>query len=126
MKPTTQRFFAELKKAKGKTNLKANKVQLGLIDDIQAQLAGIHWDESLNKVYGLFFEATQEGKFVLDNTNAELDDISNKIDDLVSTLDELGMDSDSLLEPIWQEYGRIDEQVEGLKDDMNSGVLSGI
>ena len=126
MKPTTQKFFAELKKAKGKTNLKANKVQLGAIDDIHSKFDSLRWDDGLGETYDKFLSAANFGEALINETQAELDGLLENLNFLEGALSELGVDYDNLTADAWQQYNRISVQVEGLRDDMNSGVLSGI
>jgi hypothetical protein len=104
---------------------KVNKVELGAIDDIHDKLDNINWSDGLSETYDLFDKATAFGATLINTTEAQLDEIERNLDFLESALEELGIDSETHTAEAREDYERIRIQIEGLKDDMNSGVLSG-
>ena len=104
---------------------KVNKVNLGAIDDIHTKFDGLRWDDGLGETYAKFLSAADFGHDLVIETESKLEEILDNLNFLEGALSELGVDYDTLTADAWQEYNRISQQVEGLKDDMNSGVLSG-
>tara|TARA_R110000744_G_scaffold178174_3_gene297125 strand:- start:4527 stop:4910 length:384 start_codon:yes stop_codon:yes gene_type:complete len=127
MKPSKKKFFAELKKSKAnKTDLKSHKVQLGAIDDIYDKLDNIDWDNNLNEVYSKFDKATAFAGTVVNTTQTQIDEINRNLFFLEDALDELGIDGAEFVADGFAYHDRISDQLAGLKDDLKSGVLSGI
>ena len=128
MKPTTQKFFAELKKAKGKTNLKtnlkANKVQLGAIDDIWRDIDDLGWDNKLQAVYDKYEVARNYADEIIVEGTFEYETIKANLDFVENALNELGIDLPSSFAETQTEVEKIGNQLEGLKDDVSSGVLA--
>ena len=104
---------------------KIEKIELGAIDDIHDKLDSINWSDGLSETYSLFDKATSFGATLINTTEAQLDEIERNLDFLEGALEELGIDSETHTAEARQDYERIRTQIEGLKDDMNSGVLSG-
>tara|TARA_R110000823_G_C15629357_1_gene468514 strand:- start:97 stop:465 length:369 start_codon:yes stop_codon:yes gene_type:complete len=119
-----EKFFAELKKAKGRTNLKANKVQLGAIDDIWKAIYEMDWDGNLQKVYDKYEVARNYADEVIIDATYEYENIKENLDFVENSLNELGIDLPSSFAETQKEVEKIGNQLEGLKDDINSGVLA--
>tara|TARA_R110002073_G_scaffold28407_1_gene90168 strand:- start:1280 stop:1717 length:438 start_codon:yes stop_codon:yes gene_type:complete len=93
MKPTKQNFFAELKKAKSKTNLKSHKVHLAVNDDasqIMDELGVFRQDvggvfQEANNVY----DAAAEVRGMYGDLKKKGDEMLNRYYSLVSEADTL-------------------------------------
>ena len=124
MKPTKEKFFAELKKAKGKTNLKAQKIELGAIQEMQDALNEMDWDNRLDSVYEKYEDARNHAVEILGNAQAEIAEINSRTSSAFNTLIDLGLDETQEFIDLQNEANRIKEQVLGLSQDLGSGVLA--
>ena len=91
MKPTKQKFFAELNKAKSKTSLKSQKIELGAIDEIQDILNEMDWDNKLDSVYETYREAHDFSVGILGNAQNEIAAAYARLDSAMNTLRDLGL-----------------------------------
>ena len=123
MKPTKQKFFAELNKAKSKTSLKSQKIELGAIDEIQDILNEMDWDNKLDSVYETYREAHDFSVGILGNAQNEIAAAYARLDSAMNTLRDLGLGEVQEVVDLQNEANRIQRQVDGLADDISSGVL---
>ena len=103
MKPTTKKFFAELKKAKGKTNLrKAKKYNFARLQQLIPEMDALEQKvkDVLDGEFDTAFEnlktAQRNLKTVLDEAQNESTTLADEVYDIRGKLDELGVASDEL------------------------------
>ena len=123
MKPTKEKFLAELNKAKSKTSLKSQKIELGAIDEIQDILNEMDWDNKLDSVYETYREAHDFSVGILGNAQNEIAAAYARLDSAMNTLRDLGLGEVQEVVDLQNEANRIQRQVDGLADDISSGVL---
>jgi len=130
MKPTTEQILSALNKLvkENKTELKAEKVELGLVDDLKRSLNSLAADsqimlESYDKTRKLFFDiegAAKKAKGQIDTNQQVFKSSNTKIDlaeKLLSKIDtavkELGLNVKDI-----KEYAEVERGVKLNKDDI--------
>tara|TARA_R110000787_G_scaffold12678_3_gene40735 strand:+ start:956 stop:1351 length:396 start_codon:yes stop_codon:yes gene_type:complete len=111
-------------KGRTKANLKAQKIHLGLIDDIWTKIDNLNWDSKLDSVYTKYNEARDFADNIVDEANTTHEEIRTQLDFLEGALNDLGVENMPSLDEGINESDRIGRQIQGLIDDLNSGVLA--
>ena len=111
-------------KGRTKANLKAQKIHLGLIDDIWTKIDNLNWDSKLDSVYTKYNEARDFADNIVDEATTEYGEIRTQLDFLEGALNDLGVENMPSLDEGINESDRIGRQIQGLIDDLNSGVLA--
>jgi|TARA_R110000765_G_scaffold126491_4_gene224299 hypothetical protein len=125
MKTTREKFLKEVSTLKARTNLsKAKKYHFGLIDDINDKISNIGWDDKLDAVYTKYEEARDFADKVVYDSTIEWEGINEQIAFLENALDELGVEPMGSVADAVNEADRIGTQIDGLVDDLSSGVLA--
>jgi hypothetical protein len=120
-----EKFLKEVNRLKGtKTNLKAHKVHLGLIDDIWGKIDSLDWDNKLDSVYTKYQEARSFADGIVSEATSEYEGIRTQLDFLENALEELGVPPMASVDEGINEADKIERQIGGLIDDLNSGVLA--
>ena len=118
-----EKFFEAVNKRRGKTNLKANKVQLGAIDDIYDGIDRMDWDNKLQSVYDIYREANDFAESIKNNAYSEYETLESNMSFLENALKDLGVEPMTSVIDGRNELDRIKTQIDGLEDDISSGVL---
>jgi len=119
-----EKFLQEVNRLKvTNTNLKAHKITLGSIDDILDSIDRMDWDNKLQSVYDIYSEAYDYSESVKNTASAEYDSIDARLRSVENTLEELGLEPTGDLLEAQNEMDKIQTQINGLTDDLNSGVL---
>ena len=122
MKPITRKILTELSENNPKNNPK--KYQFGLIDDINDKIENIDWDNKLESVYKKYEEARDFADKVVNDSAIEWEGVNEQIAFLEDALDELGVEPMDSIATAVNEADRIGRQIDGLVDDLSSGVLA--
>jgi len=119
-----EKFLQEVNRLKvTNTNLKAHKITLGSIDDILDSIDRMDWDNKLQSVYDIYSEAYDYSESVKNTASSEYDSIDARLRSVENTLEELGLEPTGDLLEAQNEMDKIQTQINGLTDDLNSGVL---
>tara|TARA_R110001583_G_scaffold40461_2_gene129245 strand:- start:10104 stop:10451 length:348 start_codon:yes stop_codon:yes gene_type:complete len=103
---------------------KVQKHNLGAINVLQDALDEMEWDDRLNSVYEKYEDARNHAVEILGNAQAEIQEINARTSDIFNTLKDLGLDETQEFIDLQNEANRILRQVQGLSEDLNSGVLA--
>tara|TARA_R100001244_G_C5139848_1_gene127638 strand:+ start:480 stop:842 length:363 start_codon:yes stop_codon:yes gene_type:complete len=110
-----ENFLKEVNRQRGsKTNLKAHKVDLGLVDDIEEFISELDVQSELDAVYSKYADAKSFGEDVLSEIERERENIADKVTELENMLKELGVDSFDVTAKYGDAIYTIDRQTEGL------------
>tara|TARA_R110000737_G_C14452035_1_gene463330 strand:+ start:419 stop:781 length:363 start_codon:yes stop_codon:yes gene_type:complete len=110
-----ENFLKEVARQRGsKTNLKAHKVDLGLVDEIESMISDYDVQSQLDSVYSKYDDAKLFGIDVLNEIERERDNIADKVTELESALNELGIDSFDATANYGDAIYKIDRETEGL------------
>ena len=112
------KFFKEVNK------FKTHKVELGLIDDIFRDIDNLGWDDKLSSVYRKYEEARDFSDAIYNESLSTYNNLREQLDFLENALNELGVEPMGSVAEARTELDRIGRQIEGLQDDLNSGVLA--
>tara|TARA_R110000824_G_scaffold382472_1_gene575676 strand:- start:573 stop:944 length:372 start_codon:yes stop_codon:yes gene_type:complete len=119
-----EKFFEAVNKRRGKTTLSnAKKIELGTIDEISDILEEMDWDNRLDSVYTVYREANDFAEGVLANAQNQIVAADIRMDTAMNTLRDLGLGEVQEVIDLQNEANRIRRQVQGLSDDISSGVL---
>ena len=126
MKPTKEKFFAELKKAKGKTNLKSHKVALGSMDDIvgTAQSVLAHAETEMPERLRDWRSARSAADDFGVEVNFEVGRIEEDLDIIAMKLEDLGLSISHI--DSYQEVLQIIEKLNAITNDAFSELDSGM
>ena len=125
MNTKREKFLKEVSNLKARTKLsKAKKHHFGLIDDINDKISNIGWDDKLDAVYTKYEEARDFADKVVYDSTIEWEGVNEQIAFLENALDELGVEPMGSIADAVNEADRIGRQIDGLVDDLSSGVLA--
>ena len=115
---TKEKFLLQL----SKNNLK--KYEFGLIDDIFRDIDNLDWSNKLQSVYEKYAEARDFGDRILNESAATYRELKEQLDFLENALNELGVEPMGSVAEAKEKLRTIESQIDGLEDDLNSGVLA--
>lgn len=125
MNTKREKFLKEVRTFKARTKLsKAKKYHFGLIDDINDKLNNMDWDNKLDSVYKKYEEAKDFADSVVNEATIEWEGVNEQIAFLENALEELGVEPMASIDDAVNEADRIGRQIDGLVDDLGSGVLA--
>jgi len=126
MKPTTKKFFAELKKAKRKTNLKSHKVALGSMDDILGRAKDVlaHAETEMPERLRDWRSARSAADDFGVEVNFEAGILEEDLDIIAMKLEDLGLSISNI--DSYQEALQLIEKLHTITNDAFSELDSGM